>query len=87
MIRSGYDGPTSLMPKGSPGLDIVTKTHVEAHAAALMRQHGIREATLYINNPDSYPFCIKYVPRMLPSESVLHVILPNGTVVTFKGAR
>ena len=87
MIRSGYDGPTSLMPKGSPGLDIVTKTHVEAHAAALMRQHGIREATLYINNPDSCPFCIKYVPRMLPSESVLHVILPNGTVVTFKGAR
>jgi hypothetical protein len=51
-LRSGYEGPTSNMPLGTPGFDNHVRSHVEAQAAAIMRQKGISEAWLEINNPE-----------------------------------
>ena len=59
--------------------------HAEGHAAALMRQNGISEATLYINNPNICAPCTKYLPEMLPAGSTLNIVLPDGRVVQFKG--
>lgn len=84
-LRSGYDGPALNMPEGSAGFDGVTLGHVEGHAAALMRQMGINEATLEINNPDICVSCEKNLPSMLPPGSTLHVVLPNGSRVDFHG--
>jgi hypothetical protein len=85
MLRSGFDGPAASLPKGIPGIDIKLMTHVEVHAAAIMRQEGIREAVLYINNPDICRGCTKYVAGVLPRSSVLYVVLPSGRVVPFRG--
>jgi hypothetical protein len=84
-LRSGWEGPASSVPKGTSGFDIVTRTHVEGHAAAYMRQHGLTEATVYINNPAICPSCTKLLERMLPKGSTLNVVLPDGTVVPFTG--
>jgi hypothetical protein len=86
-LRSGYDGPAASMPKGSPGLNGRLRSHVEAHAATLMRIHYIREATLYINNPVICAGCMRFLPRMLPPDSVLNVVLPDGRIVRFKGVQ
>jgi hypothetical protein len=84
-LASGWKGPAALMPKGSPGFDIVTRTHVEGHAAALMRTEGAASGTLHINNPVICPSCSKLLPDMLPPGSRLTVVLPNGTRVPFLG--
>jgi hypothetical protein len=84
-LRSGYAGPASAMPEESPGFDGYTRAHVEGHAAAIMRQEGITEATLHINNPTICKSCSRRLRRMLPPGSVLNVVLPDGTVVSFKG--
>jgi hypothetical protein len=84
-LRSGYDGPALNMPEGSSGFDSYTLAHVEGHAAALMRQYGISEAWLEINNPKICESCEDQLATMLPPGATLHVILPNRTVVTFKG--
>lgn len=41
-LASGVAGPASSLPKGAPGFNGLVKSHVEGHAAALMRQNGIR---------------------------------------------
>ena len=84
-ITSGWTGPSSAMPKGSPGFDIVSKSHVEGHASAIMHQEGLTDATLFINNPAVCASCTSNLPRMLPSGSNLNVVLPDGTVVPFTG--
>jgi SCP1.201-like deaminase len=84
-LQSGYDGPASSMPRGSPGFDRYTRTHVEGHAAALMRQQGITDGTLYINNPKICDNCTELLPTMLPQGSKLRVVLPDGTVKLFEG--
>ncbi len=84
-LQSGWQGPASSIPRGTSGLDIVTRTHVEGHAAAVMRQQGLTEATVYINNPQICTSCSKLLPRMLPPGSRLTVVLPDGTTVTFTG--
>lgn len=84
-LQSGYDGPTAGLPAGSPGFNRYTKTHVEGHAAALMRQQNIPEAELYINNPEICDGCMSLLPRMLPRGAKLHVILPDGREVLFEG--
>lgn len=56
------------MPPGSPGFDYRIMAHVEAQAAALMRQQGISEASLYINNPEICERCTRLLERLLPSE-------------------
>jgi hypothetical protein len=84
-LRSGYEGPAASVPKGTPGFDIITRAHVEGHAAALMRDHKITHGTLYINNPTICDSCVKLLPRMLPPGSTLDVVLPGGAKVPFKG--
>ena len=84
-LQSGWQGPASSIPRGTSGFDIVTRTHVEGHAAAAMRQQGLSEATVYINNPQICPSCSRLLPRMLPPGSRLTVVLPDGTGVTFTG--
>lgn len=74
-LRSGYDGPAATMPRGSPGFDGVTLGHVEGHAAAIMRQLELTEATLEINNPNVCDGCMQNLPKMLPSGSTLYVVL------------
>jgi hypothetical protein len=67
------------------GFDGVTRLHVEGHAAALMREQGITEGTLYINNPEICVSCMKLLPEMLPPGAKLRVVLPDGTVKEFRG--
>lgn len=75
------------MPKGSPGFDIVTRTHAEGHAVAWMRKNGIIEATLHINNNEICSSCFELLPRMLGPDRQLTVITPNGTKVVFTGVK
>jgi hypothetical protein len=83
-LQSGYDGPAASM-RGSSGYDGITLSHVEGHAAALMREQGSMEGTLYINNPKICHSCTLLLPRMLPPGATLNVVLPDKTVVRFKG--
>lgn len=73
------------MPDGSRGFDLMTKVHVEGHAAAIMQQQEINEGTLFINNPKICVSCDKLLPRMLPPGVTLNVVLPDGTVEQFMG--
>jgi hypothetical protein len=82
-LQSEYDGPGADMEEGS--FDLITMSHVEGHAAALMRQEGLTEGTLYINNPKICDSCMRLLPTMLPPGSTLNVVLPDGTVISFKG--
>lgn len=84
-LQSGYDGPAEQMPPGSPGFNGLTLSHVEGHAAALMREEGIMEGTLYINNPKVCGSCTRLLPTMLPSGAILNVVLPDSTVIQFMG--
>jgi hypothetical protein len=85
-LRSGIEGPARGIPKGGAGFNIVTRTHVEGHAAAAMRSQGVKSGTLYINNPEICVACTKLLPRMLPPGSQLKVVLPDGSAVRFKGS-
>jgi hypothetical protein len=82
---SGTGGPAYLMPKGSPGFNRVTKTHVEGQAAAYMRHLGINRGTLHINNPKICASCDKLLNRMLGPGATLKVVRPDGTAKTFTG--
>ena len=85
-LKSGRNGPAENALKGpGSGFDLFTSTHVEGHAAALMDQLGINEATLHINNPEICPNCSRNLPSMLQSDSKLTVVLPDGTPVVFVG--
>jgi hypothetical protein len=84
-LQSGYEGPADDMPPESSGFDGLTLSHVEGHAAALMRQNGIMEATLYINNPKICGSCMRLLSRMLPPGAILNVVLPDNTVIQFIG--
>jgi hypothetical protein len=67
-LISGYKGPSAPLPRGTPGMHGNIKSHVEAHAAAIMRQETLTEATLYINRipcPGARG-CDAMLPRMLP---------------------
>ena len=82
-LQSGEDGPALNMPLHSPGFTGYTRTHVEGHAAALMRLQGISEAWLEINNPKMCGACIENIETMLPPGAKLHIRFPNGTERTF----
>jgi hypothetical protein len=84
-LESGYDGPAANMPPESSGFDLITKSHVEGHAAAIMRDQELMQGTLYINNPDICDTCTKLLPKMLPPGATLDVVLPSGKVVKFRG--
>jgi len=85
-LQSGWPGPALEMPKGSSGFDIVTRTHAEGHAVALMWQGGLANGLLFINNPNGVcGTCAKLLPRMLAPGSTLTVVLPDGSTTTFTG--
>jgi RHS repeat-associated protein len=86
-IVSGKSGPAADIPRGTPGFNGVTKTHVEGHASAIMRQTGAINGTLYINNqPCLGPRgCDSMLPRMLPEDATLRVVGPNGFDKTYTG--
>ncbi len=85
VLQSGSQGPAADIPPGSAGFEWVTRLHVEGQAAALMWQQGTTEGTLYINNPEICVSCMSLLPRMLPPGSTLNVVLPDDTVMQFKG--
>lgn len=68
-------------------MNIVTKPHVEAHAAAVMRQQGLQEATLYINRVPcpGKTGCEAMLPRMLPEGARLRVVGPKGFEKVYVG--
>ena len=89
-LQSGYDGPTRGT-SGIPGLHSRIKSHVEAHAAVLMRREGLTWATLFINrvpcptdDPRS-PGCFDMLPRILPAGARLRVIKPDEFDESFLG--
>lgn len=89
-LTSGYDGP-SKGTSGIPGMNGNIKSHVEAHAAAIMRDEKLDEATLYINrqpcptkDPRS-PGCDEALPKMLPPGAKLKVVGPDGFEKTYEG--
>ena len=88
-LKSGYDGPSAQLPKGTPGMHGNIKSHVEAHAAAVMRMNGLKEATLYINRiPCSDarpPGCHLMLGRMLPEGAKLTVHGPDGFKWVYRG--
>jgi hypothetical protein len=86
-LVSGSGGPTSMMPKGSPGFDGYTLEHAEGQAAALMQHLGIKRGTLYINNPTICSNCTTNLSKMLPPGATLDVVLPNGDKIPFSGKR
>ena len=52
-------------------------THVEGHAAAIMHQQGLRNATLVIEK-DPCNICSRNLMNALPAGSTLRVISPSG---------
>ncbi|MBI3272892.1 MAG: hypothetical protein HYZ53_28145 [Planctomycetes bacterium] len=86
-LVSGREGPAQAMPRGSPGFDAYTRTHVEGHAAALMRQTGATSGFLDINNPEICPNCARNLPAMLAEGSALTVRTPSGATSVFVGAK
>jgi hypothetical protein len=91
---SGYDGPALRLPKPRPGMDRTLVAHVEAHAVASMREHGMKSATLYINRvPCDFPHpgngrpwgCANALERMLKPDETLTVYGPNGYARVFRG--
>ena len=86
-LVSGYNGPSKSMPLGTPGMNGNIKSHVESHAASIMRQQKLAESTLFINRvPCAGPRgCGAMLPRMLPEGSRLKVVGPGGYNETFTG--
>jgi hypothetical protein len=90
---SGYAGPASRMPKPRRGMDLFLMAHVEAHTVASMREHDVREGTLYINRepcqyvgPQGRPWgCERALPHMLRPGETLTVYGPHGYVRVFRG--
>ncbi len=89
-LVSGYDGP-SRGTVGIPGMHNRIKSHVEAHAAVLMRREFLMKAILYINRipcPTGDPRssgCFENLPKMLPENACLRVIGPDGFDLEFVG--
>jgi hypothetical protein len=81
-LVSGWHPPASQLPS-TPGMNIVTKMHVEAHAAATMRTEGLTTGTLWINKVPCPGIrgCAYLLPRMVPTgaELTIHVV-PNGSM-------
>jgi hypothetical protein len=90
LILSGVEG-ASKGTTGIPGMHNRIKTHVEAHAAVIIRREGLTEATLYINrapcptNNLRSPGCFDNLPKMLPECARLRVIGPAGFDHAFVG--
>jgi len=94
-LQSGGSGPgeyLKTLPGGKgTGLNAQIPTHVEGHAASIMRQEGITSAELYINKPpcNTGAMCRFNLSRILPEGSTLTVHFPdiagNEVIWQFKG--
>jgi hypothetical protein len=86
-FTSGVEGPGNDMPDKTPGFDIVTKTHVEGHAAAYMRSNNIKYAVLYINNPEICTSCFTNLHYALPTGAIVMVVTSDGKGHLFFGEK
>jgi hypothetical protein len=94
-LLSGVKGPAQSFPTGTPGFNGYFRRHVEGHAAAYMRQEGIKDATVFINRTTPCGgTCLKAIksaggfPRIrvaLPKGYTLRVVTSDGQVLIFKG--
>ena len=81
-LQSGYDGPSQGLPKPRPGMNGNIVSHVEAHAAALMRTEDMDEATLLINRSPCAGSngCLENVSRMVPEGKVMNIyVMEQGS--------
>lgn len=89
-VSSGKHGGPALDFGDIPAFDPVfaSTLHAESHAAALMRQMDISEATLYINNiPCSGIYsCQNMLADRLPTGATLHIYVGYGTNYTYFGS-
>ncbi|NJL55548.1 hypothetical protein HC928_10385 [bacterium] len=89
-LQSGNTGPSARMPQGTPGMNGVLKSHVEAHVGAITRlEPGIQSGTLYINRlPCTAPSggCSENIPKYLREGFQLTVIGPDGYRQDFVGS-
>ena len=71
---------------GSPRLpNYQASGHVEGQAALIMRERGITNAVLHIDNPNGIClYCTRQVRTLLPERSALDVGAPLGTVIPNK---
>jgi hypothetical protein len=89
-LLSGYAGPSAAMADGTvPGMNYLLRAHVEAHAASAMRQLGLNDATLYLNQVPCVwrngGGCNAMLPRMLGEGRQLRVVVPGQMDQVFKG--
>jgi SCP1.201-like deaminase len=94
-LVSGVNGPAQGIPLKTLGFNGYFRRHVEGHAAAYMRQNGIRDATVFINRlTPCEGTCLKVInsaggwPRIrvaLPKGYTLRVVTSDGKVWIFKG--
>jgi SCP1.201-like deaminase len=85
-LISGRTGYAQGIPRGTSGFNAYFRTHVEGHAVAYMRRHGIREATVYINQAAPCAgTCMRMIPRALPEGYVLRVVGSEGRTFIFRG--
>lgn len=89
-LLSGYAGPSAAMPPGRvPGMNNLIKLHVEAHAASAMRQLGLDDATLYLNQApcvwSNGGGCNAMLPRMLGKGRQLRVVVPGQVDQIYRG--
>ncbi len=82
-VISGKGGPADGMPADAPGMrsEMQVREHAEAQAAALMRERGIQNADLYINNVpcEGIMGCNQMLPHMLPEGAELTVHFKDET--------
>lgn len=83
-LVSGRNGPASQMPPGTSGYDIVSRTHVEGYASALMTHNEWTSGTLWQNNTPCTS-CTTNLPKMLPTNTALRIIVPGEYDRVFRG--
>jgi hypothetical protein len=85
---SGWAGPGASMPRGAAGFNIITRSHVEGHAAAAMQNLGLTDGTLYLNRIPCGGIrgCDAMLPRMLGPGSQLRVVVPGQMDHIYVGA-
>lgn len=85
-IRSGAGEP-GIEAWNDPNIKAgaVTPSHVEGHAAVILRRSEVSEATLFINHPEGpCRYCQRVTANIVPAGSSLTVIWPNGNY-TYRG--
>lgn len=83
-LISGQTNPGRWLPQA--GILVAQSWyHVEGHAVSIMRQCGIMQATLYINQKPCGgrpAYCQITIPRVLPQGWVLEVVFENDDHTT-----